>query len=126
MKLQASQLFWRISANDSFCTALTPLTVTYPFTLYSALPSSLSLLLLLIYPTFVLVQIQKASKNLKLISHFCWSHFHRCYFLFLCFFCLSQLCFIFSCCCCHKKGSFKLRIDQNISAHINVIKICSC
>ena len=25
-----------------------------------------------------------------------WSYFHRCYFLFPCFFCLSQFCFIFS------------------------------
>ena len=26
----------------------------------------------------------------------------------------------------HKKDSFKLRIDQNVSAHIDVIEICSC
>ena len=31
IKLQSWHLFWRISANDYFCTALTPLTATYPF-----------------------------------------------------------------------------------------------
>ena len=42
-----------------------------------------------------LVQIQKASKSLNLASHFHWSHFHRCYFLFPSFFCLSQVLFHF-------------------------------
>ena len=46
-----------------------------------------------------LVQIEKTSKNLNLVSHFHWSHFHRCYFLFQCLFCLSQFCFILSCRC---------------------------
>ena len=31
IKLQAWHLFWRASDNDCFCTALTPLIVTYPF-----------------------------------------------------------------------------------------------
>ena len=63
---------WRTSANNCFCTALTPFTVIYLFYfifLYSALSSSSSLLLLLI-SLFFFVQIQKASKNLNLVSHF--------------------------------------------------------
>ena len=95
IRLQAWHLFWRISANNCFCTTITPLSIR--FTLYSA-PSSSSLLLLLISPMFVLVQIPKASKNLNLVSHFHWSHFLCCYF-FPCFFWVSQFCFIFSCCC---------------------------
>ena len=44
-----------------------------------------------------LVQIQKASKDLNLVSHFHWSHFVVVIFFF--FFCLSQFCFVFSCRC---------------------------
>ena len=38
-----------------------------------------------------------SNTHLNLVSPFNWSHFHRCCFLFPCFFCLSQFCFIFSC-----------------------------
>ena len=43
-----------------------------------------------------LVQIQEASKNLNLVSHFHWRHFHRCYFLFPCFFRSFSVLFHFS------------------------------
>ena len=48
-----------------------------------------SLLLLLATLMFV---FDSNSKNLNLASHFHWSHFHQCYFLFQlfpCFFCLQ-------------------------------------
>ena len=86
IKFQAWQLYWRTSANDCFCTALAPLIVTYLFYFI------FSTFLLIITATTVnisdgfLAQIQKASKNLNLVSHFNWSHFYRCYFLFPCFF----------------------------------------
>ena len=53
-----------------------------------------------------LVQIQTASKDLNPVSRSHWSHFHRCYFLFPCFFCRSQFCFIFFFSLLHEKGSF--------------------
>ena len=64
IKLQAWHLFWRTSANDCFCTALAPLTVTYPFYFYSARSSS-SLLILLMSPTFVFGSNSKGFKELK-------------------------------------------------------------
>ena len=72
-----------------------------------------------------LVQILKASKNLNLISHFHWSHFHRCYFLFPFFFPSFSVLFHFFLAAAHKKDSFKLRIHWNVSAHTDVIKIRS-
>ena len=98
IKLQAWHLFWRTSANDCFCTILAPLNVTYLF--------------YFIFSTFFLI-ITTAIFNISnvcfwfqfdrlrriLLSHFHWSHFHRCSFLFPCFFCFSQFCFIFSCRC---------------------------
>ena len=36
-----------------------------------------------------------ASKNLNLVPHFHWSHFHRCYFLFSCFFLFYSVLFHF-------------------------------
>ena len=45
-----------------------------------------SLLSLLLLWCLFLIQIQKASKNLNLVSHFHWSHFHRCFFFFFNFF----------------------------------------
>ena len=90
IKFQAWHLFWRTSVNDCFCIALAPLIVTYPFYFI------FSTFFLIITATTVniseylrclfLAQIQKASKNLNLVSHFHWSHFHCCYFLFPCFF----------------------------------------
>ena len=61
--------------------------------------SSLSLLLLLIYPMFVFRSNSKGFKEYESGISFLLSHFHRFYFLFPCFFCLSQFCFIFSCRC---------------------------
>ena len=64
--------------------------------LYSALSSSSSLLLLLISPMFVFCSNSKGFKEFKPgISFSLKSHFHCCYFLFPCSFCLPQFCFIF-------------------------------
>ena len=112
IKLQAWHLFWRTSANDCFCTALAPLIVTYPFYFI------FSTFFLIITATTVNIsdvcfwfKFKRVQKNLNLISHFHWNHFHRCYLLFPCFyFCLSQFCFIFLV-AVHEKDSFKLRID---------------
>ena len=51
IKLQGWNLFSRTSSNDYFCTELTPLTVTMELSVL-LLPSSASLLLLLISPMF--------------------------------------------------------------------------
>ena len=59
IKFQAWHLFWRTSANDCFCTALTPLT------LYSAPSSSSWLLLLLISPMFTFGSNSKGFKESK-------------------------------------------------------------
>ena len=140
IKLQSWHLFWRISANDYFCTALTPLTATYPFYfIFSTLFLIITATTVNIYNVcfwFKFRRLQKfkseainlnrrcsvqkvfleisqdsqenncakvsfliklqaffhrtlllaASILLNLVSHFHWSHFHRCYFLFACFF----------------------------------------
>ena len=78
------------------------------------------------YLCFFLVQIQKASENLNLISHFHWSHFHRCCFIFSFFFSVFFSFVSFFPVAANKKDSFKLRIDENVSAHIDVTKTCSC
>ena len=96
IKLQAWRLFWRTSANDCFYTVPTPLSIR--FTLYSA-PSSSSVLLLLRYPMFVFRSHSKGIKVFESGISFSISHFHWFYFLFPCFFCLCQFCFIFSCHC---------------------------
>ena len=98
IKLQIWDLLWRTSANYCFCTALASLAVPYLFyfifsTFFFIITATT------VNISFFLVQIQKASKNLNLVSHFHWSHFLRCYFIFPCFSCLSQFCFIFSCRC---------------------------
>ena len=82
LKMQAWHLFWRKSAN--FRTALAPLTVAYPF--YFIFSTSF----LIITATSVHISV------VVFLVQIHWSYFHRCYFLFPCFFCLSQFCFIFS------------------------------
>ena len=99
IKLQAWHLFWRKFANGCLCTKLTPLSVTCRFTLYSAPSSSSSLLILFISSMFVFGSNSKDFKEFKFAISFHWSHFHQRCFLFPCFFCLSQFCFIFSCRC---------------------------
>ena len=99
IKFQAWQLFWRTSATDCFCTALA-LLLLIRLTLYSAPSSSPSLLLLLVSRMFVFGSNSKGLKEFKsCISFLLKSHFHSCYFLFPCFFCLRLFCFIFSCHC---------------------------
>ena len=70
----------------------TPITHCYLFVLlYDSAPSSsLSLLLLLISPMFVFRSNSKGFKEFKSGISFCL--FHWGYFLFPCFFCLSQFC----------------------------------
>ena len=65
----------------------------------SAHSSSLSLLLLLISPMFVFRSNSKGFKEFECSISFSLTHFHRFFFLFPCFFCLSQFCLIFSCRC---------------------------
>ena len=65
IKLQSLHLFWRTSVNDCFCSALAALAVTYPFSLYSAPSTSLSLLLLLTSPIFVFGSNSKGLKEFK-------------------------------------------------------------
>ena len=69
-KLQAWHLFWRKFANGCLCTKLTPLIVTCRFTLYSAPSSSHHSYYCSYLRCLFSVQIQKASKNLNLLSHF--------------------------------------------------------
>ena len=95
IKLQVWHLFWRTSANDCFCAALAPLTVTYPF--------------YFIFNTFFLI-ITATTVNFFVVCF-------RLSFSFLSQFFFSQLI---------KKYSSKLRIDENVSAHIDVINACSC
>ena len=98
IKLQAWHLFWRTSANDCFCTALAPLTVTYPF--YFIFSTFLIITATTVYISDVFGSNSKGFKEFKSgISFSLKSHFHCCYFLFPCFFCVSQFCFIFSCRC---------------------------
>ena len=65
------------------------------FTLSSILSFSSSLPPKIMSSMFFLVRTQKASKNLNLVSHFHWKHFHRCYFLFPCFFSVLSVLFPF-------------------------------
>ena len=70
------------------------------FTIFSAPSSSSSLLLLSIPPMFVFGSNSKCFKEFKSsISFSLKPHFHCCYFIFPCFFCLSHYLFIFSCRC---------------------------
>ena len=89
IKRQAWDLLWRTSANYCFCTALASLAVPYLFyfifsTFFFIITATT------VNISFFLVQIQKASKNLNLVSHFHWSHFTGV-ILFFHFFCLCQL-----------------------------------
>ena len=79
----------------------------------SAPSSVISLLLLLISPMFVFRSNSKGFKEFEPGISFSLSRFHRFYYLFPCFFCLSQFCFIFFFffAAYYKKNSFKLKID---------------
>ena len=65
----------------------------------SASSSLLLRLLFSISPIFVFHSNSKGFKESESGISFSLSHCHRFYFLFPCFFCLSQFCFMFSCCC---------------------------
>ena len=96
IKLQAWHLFWRASDNDCFCTALTPLIVTYPFYFIFSTFLIITTTTVNISDVCFWFKFKKASKNLNLVCHFHWSLtfiavFFPCFFAFLSFF------FIFSC-----------------------------
>ena len=82
----------------------------------SAPSSSLSLLLLLISPMFVFRSNSKGFEESKSIISFSLSHFHRFYFLFRCFFCLSQFCSIF----------FLLLLKKNYCVCVKHKVFCNC
>ena len=82
----------------------------------SAPSSSLSLLLLLISPMFVFRSNSKGFEESKSIISFSLSHFHRFYFLFPCFFCLSQFCSIF----------FLLLLKKNYCVCVKHKVFCNC
>ena len=89
IKRQAWDLLWRTSANYCFCTALASLAVPYLFyfifsTFFFIITATT------VNISFFLVQIQKASKNLNLVSHFHWSHFIGVILFFYFFFCLCS------------------------------------
>ena len=87
IKLQVWHLFRGTSANDWFCTAFAPLIVTYPFYFIFSTFFLIITATTVTSPVFVFgSKTSKASKNLNLVSHFHWTHFHSCYFLFQCFF----------------------------------------
>ena len=100
IKLQGWHLFWRTSANNCFCTALTPITLTYLFYfIFNTFFLIITATTVNIYQCLLLVQIQKASKNLNLVSHFHRSHFITVIFFSMFFLSLSVLFHLFCCCC---------------------------
>ena len=96
IKFQARHLFWRTYVNNCFCTALAPLTATYLFYFIFS-----TIFLIITATTLYISDVSfwfkfESFKEFKCgISFSLKSHFHCCYFLFPCFFCLSQFCFIF-------------------------------
>ena len=95
--MQVWHLFRGTSANDWFCTAFAPLIVTYPFYFIFSTFFLIITATTVTSPIFVFgSKTSKASKNLNLVSHFHWTHFHSCYFLFQCFFLSFSVLFHFS------------------------------
>ena len=98
IKFQAWHLFAITSTNDSFCTALAPLTVTYPFYFLFSTFFLISTATIVNISDVCFGSNSKGFKEFKSdISFSLRSHFHCCYFLLPCFFSLSQFCFNFSC-----------------------------
>ena len=83
----------RTHTDDCFCTFFLIITATT-----------------IIFLIFFFHSNSKGFKELESGISFSLSHFHWFYFLFPCFFCLSQFCFIFLA-AANKSNSFKLRID---------------
>ena len=122
IKLQAWDLFGRTSANYCFCTALASLAVPYQSYFIVSTFFFIIITATTVNISFFLVQIQKASKNLNLVPHFHWSHFIGVIFSFFLF--LSVVSFFPA--AANKKNFFKLKVDENVSAHIDAIKIDLC
>ena len=95
IKLQAWHLFWKTSTNEYLYHSL----LLSRFTLYSAPSTSLSLLLLIISPMFVFGSNLKGFKVFKSGISFSLKSLTSLYVLFPYFFCFSQSCFVFFCCC---------------------------